>query len=170
MVQSRTLTELEGAVLTEVGGRGNDTAYKVRRAFQTSPSSHWRGSAGAVSPAIRRLVALGYLAADPHDSRNGLRLSITDKGAGALNQWAADVDTACGVGFDPFRLRCGLWQTLPRDRRKVFFRSLEEALEKELRKFEQRLEGDSVDRIQTELAVALQISRLYWVRRQLSGQ
>ena len=170
MVQSRALTELEGAVLTEVGCRGNDTAYKVRRAFQTSPSSHWRGSAGAVSPAIRRLVAVGYLAADPHDSRNGLRLSITDKGAGALSGWAADLDTACGVGFDPFRLRAGLWLTLPRDRRKALFRSLEEALEKDLRKLEQRLEGDSIDRVQTELAVALQISRLYWVRRQLSGQ
>ena len=28
------LTELEGAILTEVACRGNDTAYKIRRAMQ----------------------------------------------------------------------------------------------------------------------------------------
>ena len=162
------LTELEGAILTEVACRGNDTAYKIRRAMQLSPSSYWRGSAGAVSPAIRRLITAGLLETAPHGQRKGSLLSITDKGAGALQAWAADTELACGIGFDPFRLRSGLWLTLPRERRRTLFRTLEELLEEELRTLEKRAEGDSIDRTQTELAIALQISRLYWVRRQMA--
>src|SRR5205085_35244 len=127
-----------------------------------------RGSAGAVSPAIRRLVSAGYLDADPHGQRHGLRLSITDEGAGALRDWAADVDLACGVGFDPFRLRSGLWLTLPPERRISLFRTLEATLEAELRALERRTSDDAIDRVQTELAIALQISRVYWVRRQMA--
>ena len=65
MRPERQLTELEGAVLTEIALRGDDTAYKVRRAFQRSLSVQWRGSAGAVSPAIRRLVRSGLVTSCP---------------------------------------------------------------------------------------------------------
>ena len=58
MRAERQLTELEGAVLTEIALRGNDTAYKVRRAFQLSPSVQWRGSAGAVSPTLMVTAAV----------------------------------------------------------------------------------------------------------------
>ena len=48
-----SLTELEGAILSEIHHRGASTAFKERKAFQESMSLEWRGSAGAVYPAIR---------------------------------------------------------------------------------------------------------------------
>src|SRR3954467_10445207 len=105
MAAERQMTELEGAILTEIAMRGNDTAYKVRRAFQESPSVQWRGSAGAVSPAVRRLVQAGLIATRPHESRKGQVLTVTENGHEAMIAWATDLELACGVGLDPFRLR-----------------------------------------------------------------
>ena len=58
MLQANTalVTELEGAILSEIQHRGNHTAFQVRRAFQTSPSIEWSGSAGAIYPAIKHLL------------------------------------------------------------------------------------------------------------------
>ena len=51
------LTELEGAILSEIYHRGQKTAFQVRRAFAASHSLEWKGSAGAVYPAVKRLRA-----------------------------------------------------------------------------------------------------------------
>ena len=169
MASQRNLTELEGAVLSEIEFRGNDTAYKVRRAFQTSPSSHWRGSAGAVSPAVRRLTSAGFIAAQPHGRRQGLRLQVTSQGSSALAAWAADLRQACGVGLDPFRLRSGLWLKLSAEHRARLLGTLQEMLEEEVRTLEARPQSDPLDRAQTELAIGLQICRLDWVRKQLAA-
>jgi len=167
MNAERQLTELEGAVLTEIAHRGNDTAYKVRRAFQLSPSVHWRGSAGAVSPAIKRLKAAALIAAAPHPRRAGETLSVTDKGMTALNEWASSVEAATGVGIDPFRLRSGVWDYLSAAKRRSLFARLEKRLAADLDVLRGRDEPDLVDRRQTELAIALVVARLAWLRKQL---
>ena len=164
MTAERQLTELEGAVLTEIAFRGNDTAYKVRRAFQLSPSVQWRGSAGAVSPAVRRLKAAGLIAAAPHPRRVGQTLSLTADGKRALESWATALDTAIGVGVDPFRLRSGVWDYLTPTKRLRLFEELEKALSAELESLRARSEPDLVDRRQTELAIALIEARLAWLR------
>src|SRR6185503_14228331 len=105
MASGRELTELEGAILTEIAHRGADTAYKVRRAFQLSVNVHWRGSAGAVSPAIRRMKAAGLVAAAPHPTRAGQVLALTVAGKAALERWATSIEPATSLGLDPFRLR-----------------------------------------------------------------
>ena len=164
MKAERRLTELEGAVLTEIAHRGNDTAYKVRRAFQLSPSVNWRGSAGAVSPAIRRLKASGLIAAKPHPTRAGETLSLTLPGKRALERWATSVELASGVGLDPFRLRSGLWQFLSPAKRRALFAKLERKLAADLEALRARDEPDLVDRRQSELAIALVEARLAWLR------
>lgn len=170
MNAERQLTELEGAVLTEIALRHNDTAYKVRRAFQLSPSVQWRGSAGAVSPAIRRLKAAGFIASAPHPKRRGETLSLTPTGRNTLEDWASSVQGATGVGLDPFRLRSGVWQFMGSARRRALFKKLEKALTADLATLRARDEPDLVDLRQTELAIALVEARLAWLRGQDVGE
>jgi DNA-binding PadR family transcriptional regulator len=168
--EPRALTELEGAVLTEVEFRGNDTAYKVRRAFEASFSVQWRGSAGAVSPAVHRLDARGFLKSAPHPTRRGKVLALTPAGRKALLAWARDSDLARGVGMDPFRLRAGVWCMLPERERRALLQRLQAQLEQEIKALEHREYEDLPDRIQGELAIELLRSRIVWIERTLSEQ
>jgi DNA-binding PadR family transcriptional regulator len=160
----RRLTELEGAILTEIAMRGNDTAYKVRRAFQNSPSVHWRGSAGAVSPAVWRLTAAGLIETAPHGTRRGQVLRLSEAGEEALFAWASDCDQAIGLGLDPFRLRSGVWDGLPGARRTALMDKLQFALTIELNQLRRRNSADIIDRRQTQLAMALIEGRLKWLK------
>ena len=171
MVFERQLTELEGAILTEIGMRGNDTAYKVRRAFQASPSVQWRGSAGAASPAIHRLVKAGLVVAEPHPTRKGQTLALSKAGLAALDHWAADVGLACGVGLDPFRLRSGVWERLPKNRRQRLFGALLRTLEDELAAITHgggSGDSDVVHRRQDQLASILLEGRIRWLRARIA--
>ncbi|RZJ43134.1 MAG: hypothetical protein EON86_05865 [Brevundimonas sp.] len=158
------LTELEGAVLTEIGRRGHRTRFKVRRAFETSPSSSWSGSAGAVYPAIARLEQAGLIEMEAGTSGRGTRLlSLSPKGEAALSAWALDGETACAIGADPFRLRAGLWATTPGADRREIARLMREAVKAELAKLEARTDLDAVERTGNDLAIRLQILRLDWL-------
>ena len=165
----RSLTELEGAVLEAIELRGHDTAYQVRRSFERSFSVQWRGSAGAVSPAVHRLEAAGLIKSSPHPSRNGKTLALTDAGRSALQVWAKDVVLASGAGMDPFRLRAGMWLQLPPKSRRVLFRRLAKQLDAEIATLEAREYEDMPDQIQTELAIELLRSRLRWLAAQRGG-
>ena len=161
----RTLTELEGAVLTEVGHRGNDTSFKVRRAFELSPSSSWSGSAGAVYPAIARLVRDGLLTARAGEGRRGTRLlELTDVGRGALQTWFCDPLAACTIGADPFRLRAGLWSIMPASRRDEVYAEMMAAVRTEMAKLDDRDDLDPVERVGNDLARLQQELRLAWLR------
>jgi DNA-binding PadR family transcriptional regulator len=163
MAVERPLTELEGAVLTEIALRGADTAYKVRRAFQLSLNVHWRGSAGAVSPAIRRMKGVGLIATAPHPSRAGQLLSLTVAGKAALERWATSIEAATSLGLDPFRLRSVAWDFLSAAKRRALFGKLHEASLADLAALRARAEADTVGRRQTELAVAVIEGRLAWL-------
>ena len=161
----RTLTELEGAVLTEIGHRGNDTSFKVRRAFKMSPSSSWSGSAGAVYPAIARLVRDGFVIATAGEGRRGTRLlELTQAGQSALEVWFCDPLIACSIGTDPFRLRAGLWSTLSIDRRKQVYAEMVATVTREMAKLDDRDDLDPVERTGNDLARLQQELRLTWLR------
>ncbi|MFL6730502.1 MAG: PadR family transcriptional regulator [Sphingomicrobium sp.] len=164
MAAERQLTELEGAVLSEIALRGADTAYKVRRAFQLSLNVHWQGSAGAVSPAIRRLKAAGLIVGAPHPSRAGQLLSPTAAGKAALERWATSIEAITSLGLDPFRLRSVVWDFLSPAKRRAFFARLYEASLADLPAFRDRAEADPVGRRQTELAIAVIEGRLAWLK------
>ena len=167
MAAERQLTELEGAVLTEIAFRDAETAYKVRRAFQLSLNVHWRGSAGAVSPAIKRLKTAGLIAAAPHPSRAGHVLSLTGDGKAALERWATSIEAATSLGLDPFRLRTVAWDFLSPAKRKALFARLCEASVAEIVALRVRRETDAVGRRQTELAIAVVEARLAWLKARL---
>ena len=170
MAAERQLTELEGAVLTEIAHRGADTAYKVRRAFQLSVNVHWQGSAGAVSPAIRRMKAAGLIAAAPHPSRVGQLLSLTVAGKAALERWATSIEATTSLGLDPFRLRSVAWDFLSPAKRRTLFAKLHQASLADLAALRARTKTDPVGRRQTELAIALVEGRLAWLKARCDGE
>lgn len=165
------LTELEGAVLTEVGHRGNVTAFKVRRAFELSRSANWRGSAGAVYAAIKRLVKRGILDAKPIEGeRGGNRLALSRAGKTALHSWILDTGRATDSGFDPFRLRAGLWLGLSGDRLHLVLSELESSVKREILELQAyREQQDPVESVGVELAIRMQEVRLRWIDEQKSG-
>jgi DNA-binding PadR family transcriptional regulator len=101
------LTELEGAALGIVLRAGACTPYAVRRAFGSSPSRFWSGSAGAVYPLVRRLERRRLIAAraDRRDRRGRRLISVTPAGRRAFEAWLLDADRAADFGFDPLRTR-----------------------------------------------------------------
>lgn len=165
---SSSLTELEGAVLSEIHHRGHDTAFQVRRAFQTSPSVEWSGSAGAVYPAIRRLADAALIETTPITTgRKGTRLSLSPQGIAALEAWICDPVRATSVGVDPFRLRAGLWITLDPTVRAEALRRLQHAVDEELERLIASLDAlDDVERARTEWSIDLQKMRSRWLMQQ----
>lgn len=165
------MTELEGAILTEISACRNNTAFKVRKSFEQSLSSEWSGSAGAIYPAIRRLVAAGYIAATAaKDGRGTKTLTVTESGMAAHRNWMRDCVTAIDIGADSFRLRARLWSTLP-DREKTI---LSEKLIRHLQNSLQSLASfdpseDPLGQIAIDIAIELQKARLRWVNRNLSS-
>lgn len=164
------LTELEGAVLSEIHHRNATTAFQVRKAFQVSPSLEWSGSAGAVYPAIRRLTAAGLILSSPTASgRNAKRLALTAEGVARLDDWICDTRRAISVGMDPFRLRSGLWAFLEADRRLAGLTEARAALTNDLASLEEYLGRlDKVEARRIELSIALQKTRMAWIENELN--
>lgn len=169
---SSSLTELEGAVLSEIHHRGHDTAFQVRRAFQISPSIEWSGSAGAVYPAIRRLAEAGLIdTAAITTGRKGSRLAVSLRGEKALQAWMCDPERAASVGVDPFRLRAGLWATLDPETRANALRNIKRSVDEELARLLSSLQGlDPIERARTEWSIELQRIRSHWLTGQLGSR
>ncbi len=119
---AKPLTDLEGAVLAEIARRGVATSYLVARAFSASPSEFWSGSAGAVYPLIKRLLARGMVTAhaDADGKRARLDYSLTEAGRMAMEEWLLDAHRASGMGFDPLRTRLAHLELIDLKRRKKF--------------------------------------------------
>jgi DNA-binding PadR family transcriptional regulator len=160
------LSELEGAILSELRHRGRQTAFKVRRSFATSPSLEWRGSAGSVYAAIRRLEVAGLIEGEDQADKRGTRLlSITARGAEAMAAWACDVTRAISVGVDPFRLRSGIWDAIDPVLKPELFEQLQAALVRDIDALRgHRRYGDVIETASIDLAIRLQQSRLDWLR------
>ena len=135
MTQVRRISELEGAILSEIEHRGQQTAFQVRKAFADSFSLEWKGSAGAIYPAVRRL------------------------------EKACDPVLAASIGVDPFRLRAGIWAILTPEERKELFLGLEATIEANVGALEEYLDKtDRVERVRIEMAMAVQKARLERLR------
>lgn len=165
MSKGDDLTELEGAVLTEVHHHGNRTAFAVARAFRMSMSAEWSGSAGAIYPAIKRLTNRGLIVqSEARTGRMTRDLSLSPAGIDALDAWSCDADRAAGIGLDPFRLRAGLWRRLPEARRRAQVETLRAALETRLAELEARSgEFDELEQTALQLAIELERLRLRWL-------
>lgn len=155
MSSTRSITELEGAILSEIHHRGQKTAFQVRRAFATSFSLEWKGSAGAVYPAVKRLEKEGLLhAGEAQGGRAARHLSLTDAGIAALMAWAGDPYLAASSGVDPFRLRSGIWDLLPEAERKKLFARLDQEIAANIAEMEAFLpQTDPVEKRRVELCL-----------------
>lgn len=163
--RKRVLTELEGAILSEIHHRGDQTAFQVRRSFAVSPSLEWRGSAGSVYAAIRRLERAGLISAVAmDDGRAGRRLSVTQAGRAAMFTWACEPSRAASVGLDPFRMRAGVWQGLDDTRRRAVIADVREALEASIAAhLAYSRNNDPIEIASIDLAIRLQKTRLEWL-------
>ena len=166
MTQVRRISELEGAILSEIEHRGQQTAFQVRKAFADSFSLEWKGSAGAIYPAVRRLEKDGFLQATAAQGGRATRhLSLTAVGRRALKAWACDPVLAASIGVDPFRLRAGIWAILTPEERKELFLGLEATIEANVGALEEYLDKtDRVERVRIEMAMAVQKARLERLR------
>jgi len=156
------LTELEGAILSEIQHRGQKTAFQVRRAFAVSYSLEWKGSAGAVYPAVKRLEKRGLIQASvAHGGRATRTLSLTEHGKEELMSWACDPFRASSIGIDPFRLRSGIWIELTPGLRKKVFAKIRKEIEASIPILERYVtEIDRIERLRVELGIAVQRARL----------
>lgn len=164
-MEAKLLTELEGAILSEIVHRGRQTAFKVRRSFAESPSLEWRGSAGAVYTAIKRLESEGLIqGTDSGDARSSRLLAVTPAGKRAMHSWARDATLATGVGIDPFRLRAGIWSGLkPKDREQTLA-DMRAQIQKDiayLKDFSKN--NDVIEKVSIDLSLRLQLTRLAWL-------
>lgn len=165
------LTELEGAILSEIQHRGHDTAFQVRRAFQKSPSLEWSGSAGAIYPAIKRLREHDLIHGEATgDGRSTVRLSLTAAGEAALIAWACDPERSSSVGIDPFRLRSGIWNLLRADQRRQALQATADAIRANVVSLQNYRAGlDEVEAARVELSLRIQGVRLDWISEKLAG-
>jgi DNA-binding PadR family transcriptional regulator len=161
------LTELEGAILAEIHNGGYETAFQVRRAFASSLSLEWKGSAGAVYPAVKRLRERGFIAASAAQDNRGARLlRLTVSGKKALKDWACDAKLSTSVGLDPFRLRAGVWTSLDPESRKRLFLSLRQEILRSLPLFQETLTSTkALEKVRVLLAIQVQRARLRTLAR-----
>jgi DNA-binding PadR family transcriptional regulator len=160
------LTELEGSILSEIHHRGEQTAFQIRRSFALSPSLEWRGSAGAVYSAIKRLEENGMIKARATGDKRATKiLSVTKRGKDAMFVWACDPARATSVGIDPFRMRAGIWAGLDKDKRTETLRDVAKALEASIETHKNfSRNNDTVERASVNLAMRLQKLRLEWLK------
>lgn len=162
------LSELEGAILTEIDLRGRNTAFQVRKAFQNSPTSDWSGSAGAVYPAIKRMTERGFVASlSENDARKTRRLSLTTQGKDALMAWATNAELAVTMNSDPFRTRIDYVLNLPIAQRDAVLNHIKLSLKDRLSEFSALIGSDHKDKsVSNSLALWSLQSKLDWIENQ----
>lgn len=166
MTKSRAgLTELEGAILGVLVRAPAATAYRVRRVFQESRSAEWSGSAGAVYPAIRRLVTDRLIKERAEaDARGTHTYELTRAGKDTYERWLCDVTRAVSPGVDPFRTRAPLWAGLSQATQRKLAKDLKTEIDTQREALTRTLDKlDAGDEITARLHIALLDLRLKWL-------
>lgn len=175
------LTDLELTVLGIVRKRAPCTAYAVMREFSSSPSSYYRGSAGAIYPLVRRLEKSGHLEA--REGRQGRRprrtYALAATGLEALRNWLLPPlpDAAAAITFDPIRTRSYFLAVLDPAEQLAFVVDAEKRLEAQLALNEAevaryRRAGDEFSALAMSGAVRVVQARIAWLadlREHFSG-
>jgi len=132
----KILSDLEHTMLGIVFKRGPCTPYIVAREFINSPSSHWRGSAGSVYPAITRLHRLGLLKKTAGKSlgRRCSLFSLSPKGLKQLQSWLTPPlpESAASITFDPLRTRSFFLTVLSPELQLAFLHDAEKQLQSQI--------------------------------------
>lgn len=126
-------SELECFVLGLIWQIGPASPYELRRHMQSSPSTQWSASAGAIYPLVQRLQRAGLLASEA--KRDGKRrrreYRITSKGLAVLRAWIGPPigAEAVTVAHDPLRSRARFLDVLPEGERRAWIAAARAALD-----------------------------------------
>ncbi len=100
MVRDRPLTDFENVLIGFVA-RNPSSAYDLKKRFSDSPAGVYQPSAGALVPALRRLVRRGYLnARDEPGPRNRRVYDVTAEGLEVHRAWLRQPVDPSNVGRD----------------------------------------------------------------------
>lgn len=125
------LSDLEGGALAFIARNGPTTSYAVAKDFADSPSEFWSGSAGAVYPLIKRVLARGLLEASKgkDGARARTRYTLTPAGLKAMKAWLLNAKRASSIGFDPLRTRIVHLDQVSAEERKEFLKQVQALLD-----------------------------------------
>jgi len=160
-------------VLGIVHTLGPLSPYAVLAEFAASPSGYWSASAGAVYPAVQRLVRRGLISSRKHSrgSRTRASCSITPRGERALIEWIGPPwpFRIEATTFDPIRTRVSFLAALRPRARVQFLEDAEGRLVQELGKLRTTIEalrrsGNRWETLATLGSLEELRGRLRWVR------
>lgn len=170
--EKAALTDLEFTVLGIVWKRAPCTAYAIMREFFSSPSSFYRGSAGAIYPLARRLEKKGLLKASTgkRGRRRHVAYALSRTGLAALRKWLAPPlpEGAAAITFDPLRTRTYFLAALAPEQRRAFAAHARDELVKQLdivgaEVDRYRKSGDDLSALAMEGAVHVIRARIAWM-------
>lgn len=170
----KKLSDLEMAILGIVWKKAPCTSYSVAKEFSSSPSSHWRGSAGAVYPAVMRLHRLGLLKRQQtrQMGRPCTLYTISLQGKSRLRQWLRPPlpDAAASITFDPLRTRAFFLGVLSPEEQQEYAQEAEKRLLEELPRLvaecrRYREAGDWFSEQAQHGALLVAQARLTWVKQ-----
>jgi len=166
------LSDLERATLGILHARGPLTAYSVRREFETSRSSHWSGSSGAIYPLLKRLEKRGQLASDPVSTgkRRGRLYRLTEEGNRALLEWLQSPveEDEARLTYDLIRTRVAFLGALSPTERDRMLDGAERRLGEVLTDTRRDLEAsdeEPLEQLSTLGGLRVLEARLAWVRQ-----
>ena len=169
----RPLTDFEQVLLGVIDSEPR-SGYGLKKMFNSSPSSVYQPSPGALYPALRRLEARGLLRAEKISTgRRAQRMyHVTDAGHAAHVEWLRQPVVPATVGADLglHLMRFALMEKrLPRAAIRAFLEDLENALDTFVIAMEQYLaSGVQAHKPHAELAIkhgiAVHRASLDWTR------
>lgn len=147
------------------------SGYAVMKQFQSSSSTYFSGSAGAIYPLLRRLEAAGLIKEDRHKAGTRTRrtYSLTESGSDALASWICAPLPPEDVAFmvDLLRARTLFFEKIPKSRRKAFVKDARTQLERRISEFEHRIADTEkfgqIDRVSFQSVVLIDRARLAWL-------
>lgn len=166
------LSDMEMVVLGIIFKKGPCTSYAVSREFTHSPTTHFSGSAGAIYPAVTRLLGRKYLRSmeSTRGRRPRLTYRVTPKGRTALRKWLTPPlpESAARITYDPIRVRAFFLAVLSTAERRAFVDEAQKkvrdqypVLEAEMERLE--AEGDAFSILAMEGMLHVMEARLNWL-------
>ncbi len=166
------LSELEACVLGLVWSEAPCTPYRVHSMFQSSPSPHWSGSAGAIYPVFRKLESNDLIISESRlqGRRKSQVFKVTQEGKRALKSWLGPPvpDWVTSIPVDPLRTRLRFLGALPPGKRDRFLMDVQDQLTCKLEELQQdcrrlKKHDDPYPHAMARGAVHLTRARLRWI-------
>jgi DNA-binding PadR family transcriptional regulator len=172
-MSKKELTDLEAMIIGCVAKSPGRTRYSVKKVFQRSLSSHWSGSAGAIYPAVDRLVSRGLLreTLSGTSGRPSKSLFATSKGKRQFADWMNDTSVSALTPIDPLRVRINFLGLSDGNDEITWLKSVEDSLKENLVAVKGAMEGQLNDKYSDMISrgfIATAEAQLRWLRSEKS--